>query len=199
MVGGEFAMNPCIIIVTGYLASGKSTFALRLSKALNVPYLIKDTFKIALCENASVISIDESSRFSAVTFDGMMYVTERFMETGHPIIIEGNFVPAGIKKTDEAGTIKKLIEKYTCHPLTYKFVGDTRILHKRYIERDKLPERGQVNAMLGDIPHNDFDRLCHNLDAFAVGGETVEVDTTDFEKVDFERHIETARKFLGRN
>ncbi|MDR2569278.1 MAG: hypothetical protein LBD23_03130, partial [Oscillospiraceae bacterium] len=147
-------------------------------------------------ENASVISIEESRRFSAVTFDGMMYIAERFMETGYPIILEGNFVPGGIKKTDEAGTIKKLIDKYTCHPLTYKFVGDTRILHKRYIERDKLPERGQVNAMHGGIPHYDFDRFCRNLDAFDVGGETVEVDTTDFEKVDFNRHIETAQVFM---
>ena len=57
-------MNPHIIIVTGYLAAGKSTFARRLSEALNVPYLIKDTFKIALCESASVISREESSRLS---------------------------------------------------------------------------------------------------------------------------------------
>jgi len=191
-------MDSKIIIVTGYLAAGKSTFARRLSEAVSVPCIIKDTFKIALCENVSVISREESSRFSAVTFDGMMYVAERLMETGQPIIIEGNFVPAGIKKTDESGVINSLIDKYGCQSLTYKFVGDTQVLHKRYIERDKLPERGQVNAMLGDIPYNDFDRLCRNLDAFNVGGEIVEIDTTDFEKVDFNRHIETAREFVFR-
>ena len=189
-------MNPKIIIITGYLASGKSTFAQRLSEALSVPCIIKDTFKIALCESVSIIDREESSRFSAVTFDGMMYVAEKLMEIGYPIIIEGNFVPAGIKKVDEAGVIRKLINKYNCHPLTYKFIGNTRILHKRYIERDKMPERGQVNAMLGDIPYNDFDRLCHNLDAFDVGGEVIEVDATDYYLVNFEKHIDTARIFL---
>jgi len=186
-------MYPKIIIITGYLAAGKSTFARRLSEALSVPFIIKDTFKIALCESVSIINREESSRFSAITFDGMMYVTERLMETGRPIIIEGNFVPSGLKKTDEAGVIKKLIDKYGCHSLTYKFVGDTRILHKRYIERDKLTERGQVNAMYGDISYGDFDRFCHNLDAFDVGGKVIVVDATEFSSVDFERHIQTAR------
>jgi len=88
--------KPHIIIVTGYLAAGKSTFARRLSEAVNIPCIIKDTFKIALCESISLISKEESSRFSAVTFNGMMYVTERLMEAGQSLIIEGNFTPAGL-------------------------------------------------------------------------------------------------------
>lgn len=70
-------MNKKVIIIEGYLASGKSTFALQLSKQINVPYLVKDTFKIALCEKVSITNRDESSIFSAVTFDAMMYVMER--------------------------------------------------------------------------------------------------------------------------
>jgi len=189
-------MNRKIIIIEGYLASGKSTFARLLSKEINVPYLIKDTFKIALCASVSVNDLEESSRFSAVTFDAMMYVAERLIETGYPVIIEGNFVPVGVKKTDEAGVIKTLINKYDCRSLIYKFTGDTRVLHKRYIERDKLPERGQVNAMLGEIPFTDFDRFCRNLDGFDVGGEVIKIDTTDFKKVNFKHYIETARLFI---
>ena len=81
-------MSRKIIVIEGYLASGKSTFALQLSKSLLVPYLIKDTFKIALCKNVSVANRTESSVFSTVTFDGMMYVTERMLETGIPIFRE---------------------------------------------------------------------------------------------------------------
>ena len=46
-------MNKKIIVIEGYLASGKSTFAVQLSKTLTIPYLIKDTFKIALCSSLS--------------------------------------------------------------------------------------------------------------------------------------------------
>ena len=190
-------MNKKIIIIEGYLASGKSTFALQLSKSINVPYLIKDTFKIALCKNISIANRNESSLFSAVTFDAMMYVTERIFETGNLIIIEGNFVPAGVKKIDEAGVIKQLIDKYGYTPLTFKFTGDTQTLYKRFIEREKTIERGEVNKIGTDVPYDSFNQWCHNLNNFNVGGKIVQVDTTDFTKVDFNTYIEFARQFIS--
>lgn len=140
-------MNKKIIIIEGYLATGKSTFALQLSKSLNIPYLIKDTFKIALCKNVSVAGRTESSVFSTVTFDGMMYVAERMLETSNPIIMEGNFVPSGVKKIDEADAIKRLIDRYGYTSLDFKFMGDTRVLHQRFLEREKSAERGEVNKI----------------------------------------------------
>ena len=189
-------MSGKIIIVEGYLASGKSTFVRRLSKELNIPYLIKDTFKIALSASVQITNREESSQFSAVTFDAIMYVVERFMETGLPIIIEGNFVPVGMKKVDEAGTIKVLIEKYGYQSLTFKFKGDTRILHERYVEREKTPERGDANRDFCETPFDVFDSYCNDLGAFNVGGKVILVDTTDFDKVDFSYYIEQARLFV---
>ncbi len=191
-------MNKKVIIIEGYLASGKSTFALQLSKSLNIPYLLKDTFKIALCKNISVADRAESSVFSTVTFDGMMYVTERMFETSTPIIIEGNFVPAGVKKVDEAGVIKCLIDKYNYTSLDFKFMGDTRVLHQRFLEREKTAERGEVNKIGIDVPYETFDQWCHNLDDFDIGGETVRVDTTNFSNVDFNTYIKLAKRFMDK-
>lgn len=190
-------MNKKIIIVEGYLASGKSTFALQLSKHINVPYLIKDTFKIALCESVAITNRGESSTFSAVTFDAMMYVTERMFEVGCPIIIEGNFVPAGVKKVDEAGIIRQLIDKYEYSSLTYKFTGDTRVLHKRFVEREETLERGHANKIGADVSYDEFNGWCHNLDNFDVGGKIIRVDTTDFDSVDFEGYYNVAKQFMG--
>ena len=189
-------MNRKIIIIEGYLASGKSTFAKQLSQQINVPYLIKDTFKIALCENIEVSNRSESSRFSTVTFDAMMYVVERVFETGYPIIIEGNFVPAGIKKVNEAGIIKQLIDSYGYDSLTFKFKGNTQVLHKRFIEREESAERGQVNKIGSAVSYDDFNLWCHNLDSFDVGGKVVEVDTSDFDLVDFDGYYELAGQFM---
>lgn len=190
-------MDKKIVIIEGHLASGKSTFARQLSKSINVPYLIKDTFKMALCKNVSITNKDEKSLFSAVTFDAMMYVIERMFETGNPIIIEGNFVPAGVKYVDEAGVIKELINEYGYTPLTFKFTGDTRILYKRFIEREQTIERGQANKIGIDVPYETFDKWCHNLDNFNVGGKIIRVDTTDFNTIDFNNYIEEVRKFLS--
>ena len=153
-------ISKAIIIIEGYLASGKSTFARLLSKAIRIPYIVKDTFKIALCESVQITTREEGSRFSAVTFDAMMYVAERLMETGYPVIIEGNFVPPGMKAVDEAGVIESLIRKYSFQSLTYKFMGDTRFLYERYIEREKSPERGDANRDFEEIPFENFGRYC---------------------------------------
>ena len=190
-------MNKKVIIIEGYLASGKSTFAVRLSKALNIPYFVKDTFKTALCAGVQITGREESSRFSAITFDAMMYTAERLFETGCPFIMEGNFAPRGVKKTDEAGVIKTLIEKYDYLALNFKFRGDTRILHKRFTEREKSPERGQANVMFTEISLTDFDKICHNLDNFNIGGKIIQIDTSDFETADFGKHMDTARSFLA--
>ena len=155
-----------IIVIEGYLASGKSTFALNLSKAINVPYFVKDTFKIALCKSIPVTNPEEGSRFSAVTFDAIMYVAQRFMETGYPLIIEGNFVPACVKKVDEAGEIKKAINKFAYQSLTYKFMGDTRVLYNRYIERNKSAERGDANRDFEEPSFETYNNCCRNLDGF---------------------------------
>ena len=193
---GLHDMNKKIIIIEGYLASGKSTFAKQLSKQINIPYLIKDTFKIALCANIEIPNRAEGSRFSTVTFDAMMYVVERMFETGSPIIIEGNFVPAGVKKVDEAGVIRQLIDQYGYDSLTFKFTGDTKVLHKRFVEREETAERGQVNKIGSEVTCDEFNTWCHNLDSFNVGGEIVEVDTSDFDLVDFDSYYELAGQFM---
>lgn len=190
-------MNKKIIIIGGYLAAGKSTFALQLSQSIHVPYLMKDTFKTAICNNISLADRKESSLFSAVTFDAMMYVTERLFEAGSPLIIEGNFVPAGIKKVDEAGVIQRLINQYSYTPLTFKFTGDTQILYKRFMEREQTAERGQANKMGFDVPYDLFDQFCHNLDNFTIKGETIPIDTTDLTTVNFDIYIDSARQFIN--
>jgi predicted kinase len=187
-----------IIIVEGYLASGKSTFARRLSKELNVPYLIKDTFKSAMFESVDA-GHAEQSRFSVITFAAMMYVTERLLETGNPLIIEGNFVPQGVKPVDECGVIKALLEKYQAEALTFKFIADTRVLHKRFIERNRTPERGRANTASYEPTYDEINTWCKNLDAFSAGGEVITVDTSDFGAVDFSRLVEAARIFINCN
>lgn len=189
-------MKNKIIIIEGYLASGKSVFAERLAKALRIPCLIKDTFKTALCNTIPIEDRRMSSRFSAVTFDGMLYVAERLLEAECPLIMEGNFVPAGVKDRDEAEAIRELLEKYQARSLTFKFTGDTRVLYERFVEREKLPERGQANRIGSRVLYEDFDRWCHNLDAFDAGGRVIRADTTDFDRVDYEKMTEAAREFL---
>ncbi len=190
-------MENKIIVIQGYLAAGKSTFARQLSKTLNLPCFVKDTFKSALCENVLLQNREESSRFSAITFDGLLYIAERMLEVGNPLILEGNFTPAGVKKKNEEGALNSLLRRYCCRALTFRFTGDTQVLYKRFTQRENSPERGKANTMMLSFSQEDFDGWCHNLDGFSLDGEAIEIDTTDFSAVDFERYLAAARQFLN--
>ena len=190
-------MNKKIIIIAGYLASGKSTFALRLSKKINVPYFIKDTFKSAICTSIPITNREDGRRFSAATFDAIAYVTERFMETGYPLIIEGNFVMGGYMKLNEGEVIKSLIEKYNYQSLTYIFWGDTYVLCDRFNEREKTPVRGQANQVFTELSYEDCEKWLPSLGDFTVGGRIIEVDTTDFNKIDYDGLVYEAHEFIN--
>ncbi len=191
-------MDNRMILIEGYLASGKSTFAEQLSRQIQVPCLVKDTFKIALCSNIQVADRKEKSRFSAVTFDGMMYVAERMLWAGYPIILEGNFVPAGVKKRDESEAIRQLADRCHAAVLTYKFIGDTKVLYQRFVAREETVGRGDVNRIGSAVAFSEFHKWCHNLDPFFAGGEVIQVDTTDFGRVDWDGLTDAARRFIGR-
>ncbi len=75
-------------------------------------------------------------------------------------------------------------------------LGETSVLHKRFIERVNTVERGQANKIGFEVDARDFDRWCHNLDAFDVGGIIMEVDTTDFSKVEFSKVVEMGALFM---
>ena len=189
-------INKKIVIIAGYLASGKSTFAQRLSNDVNVPYFDKDTFKSAICANIPIIKREESRKFSAATFDAIAYVMERLMETGCPLIIEGNFVMGGFMKTNEGEKIRSLIEKYDYQSMTFIFWGDVRVICDRFNEREKLPERGQANRAFAELTYEDCEKLLPQLGDFSAGGKIIKIDTTDFSKVDFDKQIEAVRLFL---
>lgn len=80
--------------------------------------------------------------------------------------------------------------------LTYKFMGDTRVLYRRFTEREKMPERG-ANVMTEAFTQDDFAQWCHNLDKFSLNGEVIRVDTTNFDTVDFNGLSESAKRFLA--
>jgi predicted nucleotidyltransferase len=80
-----------VILVAGCVAAGKTTFALKLSKELNIPCFNKDLIKIELGKEIPVKTREESLMLSRATFNIMIYILENFMMTGKPLILESNF------------------------------------------------------------------------------------------------------------
>lgn len=185
--------NKKIIIVTGFLAAGKTAFSLRLSEALNIPCLNKDIVKGVIGREVVMHDREESKLFSRVTFDLMMHFAESLMRCGYAVIIEGNF-GTGTNRDE----IIKLIEKYHYVPLTYLFTGDMRILHERFVKRDETDERDNANKIGGLLDdYEDFAAAVKPLGEFNVGGRILRVDGSDFSRIDYDGIIHEAAAFLA--
>ena len=184
-------MNRKLIIVAGILAGGKTTFSQKLSKELKIPCLNKDLIKTVLNKNIEISNREDSIKLSITTTNIMWHIIEICMQVCKPIIIEANFNNTSEKQ------IKELLKKYNYESLTFLFVGDSKTLHKRFIERDNSQERDNANKINGLL--NDFSKWETSIKPlidFNIGRKIIKIDTTEFSKVNFDDYIKEGFEFL---
>jgi predicted kinase len=187
-------MSNKMIIITGHLAAGKTTFSTKLSEALQIPCLQKDTIKSVIGKDITMKNRDESKLFSNVTFHLMMYVADLLMSCGYPYILEGNFTP------HNEDDLRCLLDRHGYEALTFLFHGDISVLHQRFLARDLTSERDPANKSYGTLTqYCDFEDVLKILGTFSTGNKIVKIDCTDFTKINDKESIEIARKFLCGN
>ena len=171
--------RPSLILIGGSPASGKTTLAAEVARALGLPLFRKDGFKEALADalteaGASIADEDvEVSRRLGLSAVRLLYnVAGDVLDAGQSCVLESNF-HRGLSETD----LRPLLER-----------ADGRLIHceatrevilARYQERDRAGERHPV--------HLDADRI-EDITAALDAGDfapldlpvpTLRVDTTD--------------------
>ena len=184
-------MKNKIILVGGYCATGKSVFSNNLSKYLNVPCFNKDVIKEVLGDGFGTENNMVELKGSSATFLVMLLIAEKTLQSNSICILESNF------KLKEMEQIKILLEKYNCECLTYIFKGDFGILFKRYMERDITEKRHWVHNTAGETKEN-FETGHKNAGIGEMGiGEVVNIDSTNFENVDYDELKNKANEFIN--
>lgn len=179
-----------LILISGYPATGKSTFAKRLSEHLGIPCFKKDTIKEALADGLGEDSKEVFAKGSAAAFSLICHIAECFLQIGKPCILESNF------RISEGEELKTLIKNNDC--LTFVFTGNPDTIYERCAARDNSGERHWVHMAAGrDYFKNAFVDGCvkHRIGQIEIG-EVIKVDATDFEKVDFDKLLTIADKFM---
>jgi deoxyadenosine/deoxycytidine kinase len=185
-------MENKIIIIAGHPASGKTTFALKLSEILYIPFFNLDSIKTAIGKEIIINNWEDSKRLGKSSFWVSMYIVENMMKVNNPLIIENSFIK------DHEIIIKYLLEKYEYKTLTYILKCDLDILHKRFIERERSPERDASNKIFG--LWDDFKVFEHDMkffDDFNIGDKIVNIITNDFSNIDFNKYINIAKEFFN--
>lgn len=139
-----------LIIITGDLASGKSTLANALSYELNIPCLIKDDLKEIACDAIGYSNREENRNLSISAVNSMIYFFKQTAKVDKDLILEANF------RNEEIAAIKEIVDEYDYRVLLIKLTGDINLLYQRFL--DRLPTR--------HIAHKSM-RLDDSIDKFA--------------------------------
>lgn len=195
-----------IILIAGMPASGKTTFAKRLSEELQIPMVSKDEIKEILFDTVGFHSREEKVALGVGSMNIMYLFAESLMRTNKFIILENNFENISKPKLQE------LISKYHYTPITVLFDGDMKIIYNRFIERDNSPtrHRGHVvnteypesinsNAIPHQIKFEDFQKTFEErgIRHFNISDDTIKIDTTDFDKVAYGDVINQIKEKIG--
>ena len=143
-------MKNRLIIITGDLASGKSTLADALGTYLRVPVFKKDVIKEHYCDLYGFITREDNRKLSVMAVDFMINAFLSFASQQQNIILEANF------RENELKQLEMLTQQFNYDVFLIVLRGDLQVLYKRFL--DRLPSR--------HIAHRSMN-LDYSLERFA--------------------------------
>lgn len=182
-----------VILITGDLASGKSTFSQKLSDKMKTLCINKDNLKELLGDNFGFKNREENLLLSKCTFDIFKYVLEKAILSQTDIIFESNF------RNTELEYINNIASKYGLDLITIVFKADINILHKRFINRINNENRHIVHKAVDFSNFDDFKKQIENDRIRNYPGNILIYDTTDFTKLDVNKIYEDITNVLIKN
>ena len=172
--------SPCLLIVNGHPATGKTTLAEFLSRRLTLPLLSKDYVKETLGDQLGTASYDDSTRLGRAAFEIIFTLAESWLRSGVSAILE-----SPLRADIEDSRIARLESECPCTATQIVLTADPVALSRRYRLRSRAPSRH----------HTHFDRerfsqidsiIAEPLKPLTVSGGTLTVDTSDWNEVDYD-------------
>lgn len=117
------------IIITGDLATGKTTLGNNLSKYFGYPFIYKDRIKELISDNVGFQDREENKKISFATFDVMLFIVEQIFEISGSVILESNL------RQNELDLLYKKANEFQYNVITLVLKGSIDILHNRYMSR----------------------------------------------------------------
>ncbi len=171
-----------LIIITGHPATGKTTLGRKLSEYLKIPVLCRDDIKESLFDSLGYDDREWSRKMGGASFDLLYQLTETMLKVNAPVIVE-TFFHGQIDRE----RFLKLKQKYDYLPIEINCKATENVRAKRFIERN---ENG--NRHPGHVDHNNYmnmsmGKLKEEKTSLDLGGKFFEIDTTDFNNVDYDK------------
>jgi len=146
-----------LIIIAGMPASGKSTYARKLSRAVGYPVLEKDNIKEELFDTLGFTCYAEKRQHDVAATAVLLRVADDMLTCGQSLILVNNF------RDDAKEALEKLIAKHDCRCVILFFGGDGNAFYRRYVERDNAHARHLGHVLQDHFPPRPGDSLDYEM------------------------------------
>ncbi|MDO4312111.1 MAG: AAA family ATPase [Eubacteriales bacterium] len=190
-------MKKSLILLAGYPATGKSYMCSQiLSKYPQIVTVNQDEYKERKWDEFGFDNMEEKTRLEMLAWDEYYAALDENMNAGKSIISDYPF------SEKQRGRLKDLSQKYGYEVITIRLLGDIDTLYERSKKRDLNPSR-HLGHMVSRYHKGDtmedrsqadclvtydifVDRCLHKgYDKFQLG-HLIDVDATDFAKIDYD-------------
>ncbi len=180
-----------LLIITGDIAAGKSTFSELLSKRYSIVAFQKDAVKEVLGDSIGFHNRKENKRLSDATIEIMHHIFSKVAVTGNSLILEANFHEAELKK------LHAIAHENEYDVLTLVLRGDAEVLYERYLFRMNRENRHPVHLSTSLHIKEDFIRTAEWIRSEKVIGDTLMIEATDFSYQEDPAILNQVDTFMG--
>jgi predicted kinase len=189
-------LPPLLIIISGPPCSGKTMMGSWLAQELKLPLFHRDGFKEQLFDSLGWSDLEWSQRLGGASYTLLYYTVEALLRGECSAIIESNFDPQF-----DTQRLRDLAARHPFLPLQIRCMAEGAVLFERFKQRVASGTRhpGHLDHLniavyepivsQGAGARNDF------LD---IGGERIDVETTDFAAIDQPHILALVRAAIAR-
>ena len=172
--------NPCLLIVNGHPATGKTAVAQFLSRRLGLPLLSKDYVKETLGDHLGTASYQDSIRLGRAAFETIFALAEASLRTGVSVVLE-----SPIRADIENSRIARLEREFPCTATQIVLTADPAILSQRYRQRSRESPRHRCH--FDEERFSQIDAMVvEPLKPLTVSGGTLTVDTSNWTELNYD-------------
>lgn len=181
-----------LILITGLPCTGKTYIGKQIAAHFALPYLHKDGIKERLFDTLGWSDRAWSKKLGAASYSLLFYFAEVLLEAGQSYVLESNF-----SAERDGPALHVLQKKYDFRAIEAQCVADGETLVERFRQRwaSGMRHPGHVDPETFDELRSSL--LPGRLPPLGLKGEYIEVDTTNYGRVDMEGLLKRLEGFLN--
>jgi len=163
-----------------------------MAREFSLPFISRDDIKELLFDSLGWKDREWSKKLGLASYSLLYHFLEFELCTGRSLIVESNF-----KAEFDTKKFLGLREKYDFEPFQIQCKVDSNTLFERFKRRSESGERHP-----GHVDHLSYEEFKSSLlkdhyEILDIGGRFFEVDTTDFDTIDYEGLFKAIRSAIN--